>query len=129
MDVDRVILLANKILDSKDFEAEFLKQKMTGTNEMTNEQILFCLRRSAQISLSGYTTWRWWSSVVGYFSSGNTLYCNLKYWNVSTDLYNASFVLHEYSHFRGFSHQSATDYTSVPYTINKVVELVGARIK
>lgn len=127
--LQKVQVILDTVLTSVNFAEEVRKAKFTSTKD-TNEQILANLLTDRTVKLRRYTTWKWWSKVVGYVTGKGaaTIHCNAKYWDVSTALENADFIVHEFSHIVGYTHASASDYKSVPYTMNRIVQTVYKEI-
>lgn len=115
----RGLALVNTALTDPDFQTRWLAQTCTENKGFTQLDILHMLRADIGINFRAYRSW--WSKVIGYFVSGNTLWDNTKYLDSFTDAESGSNDLHEVAHVKGFSHYGAWE-TSVPYTLNRVFE-------
>lgn len=125
-----VMHVLNQVLYSDEFKKIFFSEPPTsGLKGMTLQEIYDRLTPGKDLGdgttddtiwIYRYSSWKWFSKVVGYWSGGNVIYANAKFWNQRGRVSDASFILHEYSHRAGFSHRSATDYTSVPYSLNRI---------
>lgn len=118
--VRAAIALINMAMGDNDFITRFLAIQCTEMKGMTNAQALAKLKEDQDITIQGYTTWPW-SKVLGYFSSGITIYVNRRKLGMLSAVELASLIFHEYSHEEGFSHWYKWS-TSLPYTINRTFE-------
>lgn len=71
-----------------------------------------------------------WTSTVGYYSGGSTIYQNTKFFNGYDSTGVAHNMFHEWTHMLGFSHTSG--YTSardssVPYALGYIMEKLAKR--
>ena len=119
--------LLNKVLSSAEYKNEFLAFEFVQANGMTNQQIWDLMCSSSPIKMNADLRDLGWYSdhidhTVGYDDSSDpeTVYMNSYF--VGTAYMVADNSLHEIMHKLGFSHINPTDYTSVPYGQNTVLE-------
>jgi hypothetical protein len=80
------------------------------------------LKDREPISVFIYKEWKWWSKVIGYFD-GKAIYINNRKLQYMTHESIVANLLHEYSHYCGFSHgnnyrTAHKGLYSVPYYIS-----------
>lgn len=126
-------LCINVVLRSSEFREEVMAFRFhDGKREFSSLEVYETLMKfERELILVRYSTWKWWSKVVGYVKgkASSTIYCNSRFWDVSSPVRNASFLTHESSHLAGYSHSSANARYSVPYGLNKCFERAAARLK
>lgn len=113
------IELVNAALTDPEFEKDWCAQVCTENKGFTQREILEHLRKDASFQFRMYS--KWWSKVIGYFSGGDTIYVNRKFFGSANVIDRGSNAIHEFSHMSGWSHYG-TWGSSVPYTLNKVFE-------
>jgi hypothetical protein len=127
-------------LNSDLFYELFMNATFTWTNGRTKEQIWSRLmsgaddldeRKDCIVNLEYKMYYRWWSRVVGYVSSGRTIFTNRKYFPTSTANMDdfASNSLHEYCHLIGLTERSARDSGCVPYKMNALYAIWCDRMR
>lgn len=115
------LILVNIALGDADFERRWVDPSVNCTENkgLTQREILQKLREDIGIQFRAYR--KWWSKVVGYFISGNTIWDNLKYVDIGDATESGSNDLHETCHVKGFTHNNRWN-SSVPYTANRIFE-------
>lgn len=130
--VNHAISLVNNTMATECFRNKFIAAKFTNTKGLTNEQIYNALvngKRMARVEIfDGTWTQNYVYKTMGYDIGDGVTYVNRFY--LSTDLILGSLIVHEaLGHGSGFSHSSASDYRSVPYSLNNFIETCGKDLK
>lgn len=116
--VDKV----NAVYESNCFQGEMLGSKFTNTKGLSNAQVLgeFASRNLvANVRFfSGSFKQNYVWKTVGYVNGDGNIYVNRFFVKSSDKL--ASNIMHEKAHDVGFKHKSSTEYTSVPYSMNRI---------
>ena len=116
---------ANEIIYSQCFADFMLNRKMIQTNGLSSLEVVNKTRTTPiEIDLISYHSWR---SVVGYtMPNVKWIKVNSKFYNGSSVCAKASNLAHEFSHKKGFGHDSKPNKQrpfSVPYSINEAFEV------
>lgn len=112
----------NVIYSSQCFRDEVINAKFTNTNNLNNEQIYSQFvdhKLIANVSFF-YGTFKQnyvWKT-VGYVNGDGKIYVNRFYVKTADKL--ASNIMHEKAHDIGFKHKTSTEYSSVPYSMNRI---------
>lgn len=127
----QVDLLIEHIFNSQEFKDEVIKRKYTST-KLTSAQIYDKLFGGAEalepaldyeMDLKVEMYYKRFSKVVGYtYPNTLTVWTNSKFHSWYSPCLIASNLVHEYSHKIGFDHYSASDWQSVPYQLNDIIE-------
>lgn len=125
------IIHVRDVLSSKFFKEEVLSTKFTNTDGFTNEQIYEKFVKSKLIVNISMFYGSWWQNhrtkTVGYdVATDDYVHANRFFVYRSTVL--ASLIIHELSHALGFHHNSQYEYSSVPYSMNKISESVMKKL-
>lgn len=125
------IIIVRDILASAFFKEEILAASFTNTNGMTNLQIYNKYIYSKLIVNIHMFYGSWYQNhvarTIGYDTPGDE-YVNANRYFVQDSVTLASLVMHETAHALGWSHASSTEYTSVPYMMNKISETVMKKL-
>lgn len=121
---DEAVEKVNAIYGSECFREEVKNAKFTNTNNLNNDEVYLQFvnhRLLANVSFF-YGTFKQnyiWKT-VGYVNGDGRIYVNRFYVKSSDKL--ASNIMHEKAHDVGFRHSSSTEYSSVPYTMNRIFD-------
>lgn len=111
---------ANKVLRSLCFRDKLLNRRLTSTRGRLNTAIYESLTSPrVELELYFFTGTRrqnYRYRTVGYFTGPNQIYMNRFF--VKTAEQIADNLLHEAAHSRGYTHRSARESSSIPYTMN-----------
>lgn len=116
--------MMNKVLVSDVFRSAVLAAKFTSTRGVSNDKIYEMYTKSEHmVNIEFFTgTWRQnnvWRTVA-YDNADEFVHVNRVF--VTEWVTLASTCFHEIAHALGFSHKSASEHTSVPYTMNEIFE-------
>jgi hypothetical protein len=122
---------ANAVLKSDCFHQHVLTANFTSTNGLTNKEIFDVLSakpRLANVELFDGTwkqnqVWR----TIAYDQGDGVVYVNRYFFGDVNDC--ASMLMHEaIGHQNGFTHESAEEYTSIPYEMNSFFDACNGKI-
>lgn len=116
-----------QIILSPQFKDEILKSTFTSNNGMTNEEIYHhYLDSKATINIQFFYGSFYQNRIaktVGYdLPNDDFVYVNKYFVNSRYEL--TSLISHELAHSCGFSHQSASESTSVPYAFGRIFKTI-----
>ncbi len=120
-----------KVIRAPEFKTAMLAANFTETNGFSNQQIYdMYFSQQMTVNVDDFTgTWTQnnvWHT-MGYEAGDGYVHANRVF--VYDAITMMSLIAHELAHEPlGFHHSSATDYTSVPYTMNAIVEYVAKLI-
>lgn len=119
-----------KVVNSSQFRDEVISAQFTSTNDLTNQQIYQALVTGDMLinvslfdgSFKQNHIWK----TMGLDDGDGVVYANRYFIDNPYDL--ASLIMHEFAHERGFHHDSPTEYSSVPYSMNSIFESVAPQL-
>lgn len=124
--VQAAISFANTLFKYPDFKETFIGLKIYETQGLTNAQVFEKLSEfviPVRVKIFDRTRWQIFWRTEGYEKGDGYIYVSRHMLENVTKL--ASLIMHEASHYAGFTHYiKATKYQSVPYSINKAVEII-----
>jgi hypothetical protein len=127
--LDQAVEIVNKAINDPKFHTLVLAQKFTSTKDhpatvlakLLSGADLMDPKEDHEIDVDFVMYYRWWSKVIGFVVDGErTIHTNRKYFGDPVSC--ASNLVHEYMHLLGYSHYSARDYRSVPYTLGNLID-------
>jgi hypothetical protein len=121
-----------RIFNSEEFKVEVLISGPYSSTTLSPEDIYEKLMKGAetlnpsenrQMDLEVEMYFKKYTKVVGYtYPGSNKVMTNSKFHDKYDHCRVASNLTHEWSHKLGFSHSSASDSRSVPYSLNRIIE-------
>lgn len=117
------------VVYSPAFHTAVLAASFTTVDGLTNEQIYkaFTTQRII-VNIDDYTgSWRAnnMSHTMGYENGDGYVHMNRVF--VHDALVMGSLILHEVAHMLGFRHLSASESTSIPYTMNQIFDTITSQ--
>lgn len=125
------------VVNSWEFRQELLALALTNTNGLKNAQIYKAIINGAEtlnpevdneadINVNAY---RKSGNVVGYtFASTEKTWLNLNFFSKFDYSQVANNLFHEWLHKLGFGHKSASEKSSIPYGVGKLVETLVKKL-
>lgn len=128
----RAVLLVERVVRHPSFKTMVMDAKFTSTGGKTNAEIYDIFTKSqvpVKVSMftGTYMQNKVWKTVG--FDDVNDDYVHANRYFVQDEDTLASLIIHEVAHALGFSHASASEYTSVPYQMNRICEAVIEKLK
>lgn len=116
----------HQVFDSKQFKDAVMNAKFTNTNGLTNAKIYKLIMSTKMVVNVDYFNGNWKQNHVWHtvgFEDPNDDYVHANRYFVQDAVTMMSLIAHELMHEPlGFHHDSASEYTSVPYYMNTIVE-------
>lgn len=122
------------IFNSKEYKVELLKRKLTSTEGRTNHEVYehimlgkeeLSSEANNQLDLTVQMYYKKFTKVIGYTTPSSLIvYTNRKFHDNYDACDVASNLGHEWTHKMGYSHLSASDWTSVPYTHSTLIRIL-----
>lgn len=119
------------VVNSWEFRQELLSTHLTNTRGMSNGKIYETILNGAEVLSPEIDneadidvhSYRKWGRVIGYtLPDTSRTWLNLNFFDTYTYEKIAANLIHEWLHKLGFSHNSASERTSVPYAVGALVE-------
>lgn len=124
------ITYVKRVVYSPEFRDAVIFAKFTSTKGLSNREIYEKFTNSYLVVNVDHFTGNWkqnhvWHT-VGYEAGDGFIHSNRAF--VTDAMTMGSLILHELAHTLGFSHSSASEATSVPYTCNRIFDDVTKKI-
>lgn len=123
-------VVLDKVLVSPRFVRKVLESSFRETGGLSNEQIAKIMREDYRVRVARYRSWKTWSRVVAYVTGrgGDLIHYHSKFFDHNTPVEVASTILHETAHLKGFGHAYKPWGSTVPYSMNKILEDVAREL-
>lgn len=129
--IKKAFAFLTEVYSSHFFREEILDANFTNTMGLSNYEIFQRLTTSEiTINVEMFTgTWRQNKvyHTVGYDDGDEYVHANRYF--VQDPITMMSLMAHETAHALGFHHDSASEYTSVPYMLNAITEKIAKELK
>lgn len=122
----------HQVFDSKEFKDAVLAAKFTNTNGLSNKQIYKLIMTTKMVVNVDYFYGNWKQNHVWHtmgYEDPNDDYVHANKYFITDAITMMSLIGHELMHEPlGFHHDSASEYSSVPYTMNAITESVAKQL-